>query len=75
MKVLFFGPLADIAGITQIDFSEIVDIDGLKKRIFKKYPEIESHTFLIAVNKKVRQENFTLEENDVVALLPPFSGG
>ena len=75
MKLLFFGPLADIAGKTQFDLSEIQNTDELKWKIFEKHPELETHSFLIAVNKKVQRENVTLNNADEIALLPPFSGG
>ena len=75
MKVLFFGPLADIAGKTKFDLSLVQNTDELKSKIFEKHPELESHTFLVAVNKKVQRENVPLHMNDEVALLPPFSGG
>ena len=75
MKVLFFGPLADIAGITQLDFSQIHSTDELKGKLFEKHPELQSHSFLVAVNKKVQRENVLLHADDEVALLPPYSGG
>ena len=75
MKVLFFGPLADIAGKTSFDFSGIQNTDELKKKIFEKHPELEHHSFLMAVNKKVQHAFVTLNPDDEIALLPPFSGG
>ena len=75
MKLLFFGPLADIAGKTEYDLSKIQNTDQLRKKIFEKHPELVSHTFLVAVNKKVQRENVVLNSDDEVALLPPFSGG
>jgi molybdopterin synthase sulfur carrier subunit len=75
MTLLFFGPLADIVGKTQFDLSGIQSTDELKGKIFEKYPELASHTFLLAVNKKVQQENVPLNADDEVALLPPYSGG
>ena len=74
MQVLFFGPLADIAGKTEFDASGIETTTQLKDALIGKYPELVNHSFLIAVNKKVQLENSALSENDVVALLPPFSG-
>jgi len=75
MTLLFFGPLADIAGKSIFDLSHVENTDQLKHQIFKKHPELESHTFLIAVNKKIQRENILLKEDDEIALLPPFSGG
>ena len=75
MKLLFFGPLADIAGKTHFDLSGIQTTDDLKGKVFEIHPELASHTFLIAVNKKVQRENVPLNTDDEVALLPPYSGG
>ena len=75
MKILFFGPLADIAGKTQFDLSQIRSTDELKGKLFEKHPELVSHSFLVAVNNKVQQENVPLSAGDEIALLPPYSGG
>ncbi len=75
MELLFFGPLADIAGKTDFDLSEITDTVQLKEKIFAKFPELANHSFLIAVNKKVMAGNVPLKNEDTVALMPPFSGG
>ena len=75
MKLLFFGPLADIAGKTQFELSGIHNTDDLKRKIFEMYPELVTQSFLLAVNKKVHAENVDLNMDDEVALLPPFSGG
>lgn len=75
MKLLFFGPLADIAGKSTFDPGQIENTDQLKEQLFRLYPELARHSFLIAVNKKVQKGNIVLKADDVVALLPPFSGG
>ena len=75
MQLLFFGSLADIAGKTDFDMSGIKDTNQLKEKIFGEFPALSRHSFLVAVNKKVQNSNVELKEGDVVALLPPFSGG
>ncbi len=75
MKLLFFGPLADIAGKSTFDPGQIENTDQLKEQLFRLYPELARQSFLIAVNKKVQKGNIVLKADDVVALLPPFSGG
>jgi len=75
MKLLFFGPLADIAGKTHFDLSGIQNTNDLKEKIFEKHPELQSHSFLVAVNKKVQRQKVQLNNDDEIALLPPFSGG
>jgi molybdopterin converting factor small subunit len=75
MQLLFFGSLSDIAGKTDFDLSHVETTQQLKDALFAKCPELIRHSFLIAVNKKVQTENISLKKDDVVALLPPFSGG
>ncbi|MCX6274511.1 MAG: MoaD/ThiS family protein [Bacteroidetes bacterium] len=75
MQLLFFGSLADIVGKTDFDLSQVKNTYQLKDVLLEKCPELIRHSFLIAVNKKVQTENIKLMKDDVVALLPPFSGG
>lgn len=75
MKLIFFGSLTDIAGKTEFDLAEVKNTHQLKNMVFQKYPEFRNHSFVIAVNKKIIRENVSLSENDVVAFMPPFSGG
>ncbi|MEO8085937.1 MAG: MoaD/ThiS family protein [Bacteroidota bacterium] len=75
MQLLFFGSLTDIAGKADFDLSKIENTDQLKVTLFRHYPELANHSFLIAVNKKVQNGNVELKNEDVVALMPPFSGG
>ena len=75
MKLLFFGSLSDIAGESGIELSAISNTEELKEKLFDKLPQLKMQSFVIAINKKVVIENTSLSENDVVALMPPFSGG
>ena len=75
MQVLFFGALAESAGKSEIQMDKVKDVDHLKSHLLSRYPKLQNHTFRIAVNKKVESVNVPLHENDVVAFLPPFSGG
>ena len=74
MQILLFGQLADIVG-GSISLDGINDTDGLKKILHKTYPALVDLKYVIAVDKKIITSNQPLSENNVVALLPPFSGG
>ena len=74
MQILLFGQLADIVG-GSISLNGIDDTDGLKKVLHKKHPALADLKYVIAVDKKIITSNQQLNENNVVALLPPFSGG
>ena len=73
IKVISFGQIAEITG--KEFMVEAVDLDSLKLYLIQKFPELSDRKFAFAVNKKLVQENVVLKQNDVVALMPPYSGG
>ena len=76
VNVLFFGSLIDVTGGSQeIQLTDVRDIDGVKNDLQQKYPQLQNYTFRIALNQKIIDENHDLNDNDVIALLPPFAGG
>ena len=54
---------------------DVADTNALVKELHILYPALAGAKYVIAVDKKVVNENTTLAENSIVALLPPFSGG
>jgi len=74
LKVVMFGRLADIAG-NSVSINDVADTDSLVNSLHKKYPALADAKYVIAVNKKVIKENTILNNDSIVALLPPFSGG
>lgn len=73
IKVISFGQIAEITGK---EFMVVaVDLESLKLYLIQKFPELSDRKFAFAVNKKLVQENIILNQNDVVALMPPYSGG
>ncbi len=75
MKILLFGSLVDTVGKSELEIRNVENTNILKEKIFSEHPQLHNQSFLIAVNKKVQRENILMNENDVIALLPPFSGG
>ena len=69
-----FGRLADIAG-NSFTVNDVADTDRLISTLHKRYPALAQTKYVIAVNKQVISSNTLLNEDSVVALLPPFSGG
>ena len=48
----------------------------LKEKLLQKYPQLENiHSYAIAVNENYASEETTLKEKDVIAIIPPVSGG
>lgn len=73
VKVIAFGKIAEITGK---EFSVAAsDTEALKEQLVVQFPQLADMKFAVAVNKKVTDENTALNNNDTVALMPPYSGG
>jgi sulfur-carrier protein len=75
ITLLSFGQLTDITGQSTWQMEDINDTDQLQKILIEKHPALANSKYLIAVNMEIIRENVALNPGDVVALLPPFSGG
>ena len=75
MEINVFGQLTDITGAARLAVPNSTDTDQLLRVLFEQYPALSSMTFRIAVNGKLTEGRTPLFPGDVIALLPPFSGG
>jgi molybdopterin synthase sulfur carrier subunit len=75
VKVLFFGVLAEVTGTSCKHFSDVRTVGDLKFRIEDEFPEIVHYNFRISLNNVLIDNDPELNDNDEVALMPPFAGG
>ncbi|WP_405609985.1 MoaD/ThiS family protein [Polaribacter sp. Asnod1-A03] len=78
IKVLFFGITTDLVATSNLDLevAEAITIVDFKNLLIKKYPKLENlNSCAIAVNEAYAEDDLLLKENDVVAVIPPVSGG
>ena len=78
ITVLLFGILKDIVGENSLELQIENDntIGSLKEQLLNDYKNLNSYSnFSIAVNEEYVNLNYILKNNDVVALIPPVSGG
>lgn len=74
IKVIAFGQITEIIGAEV--FIEASDTHMLKYALQEHFPLLAEKKYAIAVNNKlITEEQYALKENDVVALMPPYSGG
>lgn len=73
VKIIAFGQIAEITGKEFV--VGVNDVTALKSVLNEKFPALAEKKYAIAVNKKMVTENIALNENDTVALMPPYSGG
>lgn len=74
----YFGLLADITNTNEELFSlEKSDYttNDLMQQLNEKYTGLQNVSFVIAVNKSITSIEINLNNNDTIALLPPFAGG
>lgn len=74
VTIKIFGQLSDSTRKAEMQL-DVADTDDLQMQMQDLYPELQRKNYLIAINEFIISENTILEENDTVALLPPFSGG
>lgn len=73
IKIIAFGQISEITG-KELTFVSS-DLFSLRAGLLEKFPELAERKFIFAVNKKLVHGNITLQQDDVVALMPPYSGG
>ena len=74
INVIIFGQLCEVLGENLV-LHNVADTNSLTEVLNKKYSELVSSKYAMAVNNKLVTENILLTDNSTVALLPPFSGG
>ncbi len=79
VKVLYFSSIKDRLkkNSEDIDIPENTSVEEFLSLLKKKYPEIADilDNVMVAVNEEYVDKEHLLKENDIVALIPPVSGG
>jgi molybdopterin synthase catalytic subunit len=79
VRVLFFGRLKDIVGISEdrAELSEGARVEDLFARYGRRFPELDAFRASVAasVNQEFAEWRAPLASGDEVAFLPPVSGG
>ncbi len=75
IKIITFGKIADILPEQEWVIDSLETAGELRGQLEAKYPDLKSLRYLIAVDKRIADDESPLEDKSEVALLPPFSGG
>lgn len=74
----YFGLIADITNTNEelfhLEKSDYTTTD-LMQQLHEKYTGLQNVSFAIAVNKSITTTEININNNDTIALLPPFAGG
>lgn len=78
IKVLFFGPVAEKIGSSQleIDFQPGLRLQDLRAHLQTKYPEAFALVSIVAIDgNQVRDLNIELTNQSEIVFMSKFSGG
>lgn len=78
MKILAFGAAKDIIGRSEMIVHKESGwtVGSLKEKLVAEYPGLQRlNSMAIAVNETYAVDGLELNDADVVALIPPVSGG
>ena len=77
IKLLVFGILTDIFGNTSLELEapSPINVGGLRKIIIEKHPKVAELHIAVAVDEIYANDETTINENQIIALIPPVSGG
>jgi molybdopterin converting factor subunit 1 len=78
IQLLFFGITTDLVGKNSILYSlrDKTTVDQLKNILISQFPALKNlNEFAIAVNEDYAEDVLILNDGDVVAIIPPVSGG
>ena len=77
MEIKIFAGIKEKVGNDVIDIpvGDEITVADLKERIYIDYPELDGEVFQVAVNEAFQKDDYTVKSGDVVALIPPVSGG
>ncbi|GGB08348.1 molybdopterin converting factor subunit 1 [Macrococcus hajekii] len=77
MKVLYFAHTKEIVDRRedQFTFSEPITVTAFRQHLCTTYPDLQGEKFQVAVNEEFVRDTDMIMPEDVVALIPPVSGG
>ncbi len=78
IHLLLFGITTDLLGTPSLEVDVPTDatISILKTQLLANYPQLENiDSYAIAVNEEYASDETLLNKNDLVAIIPPVSGG
>lgn len=78
VRVLYFAALRDLTGVAEeaLELPDDVESVGeLVVRVTRRHPALRLDGVRVAKNEEFTDANAQLADGDVVALIPPVSGG
>ncbi len=78
IELLFFGSIQDVIEkrTEKVNVNSLSSIKEFRVFLEEKYPKLKRHAqFSIAINMEYATDEQLIKNGDVIALIPPVSGG
>ncbi len=79
VRLIAFGIAKDILKSSSVEFSlenGMSNIGGLKQALIREYPDFEKlRSLRFAVNEDYQDDDYGIQPDDEVVIIPPVSGG
>ncbi|HEX8368714.1 MAG TPA: MoaD/ThiS family protein [Pyrinomonadaceae bacterium] len=77
VRILFFGATAQATGEREIEFdlAERTKAADALRQILGRFPQLERHSLLVAVNQEYASGEETIQNGDELAIFTAVSGG
>lgn len=78
IAVLFFGITSDLMNTSQLEynFDEGLSVNDFKNQLQSDYPQLKNlNSYAVALNESYTTGEELIQPNDVLAVIPPVSGG
>ncbi len=75
INILLFAHLQEAVGESSLTWTELpITVGDLKQKVTEKF-NLPLQSVMVAVNEEYAEDHLELKDGDVVALIPPVSGG
>ncbi|SEC52859.1 molybdopterin synthase sulfur carrier subunit [Tenacibaculum sp. MAR_2009_124] len=77
IQLLAFGVASEIlSSSSELLFDNTISVAQLKQHLVTEFPKMSKiSSFAIAINEEYANDEQQIQNNDVVAIIPPVSGG
>ncbi|WP_096189419.1 molybdopterin converting factor subunit 1 [Evansella halocellulosilytica] len=77
IRILLFAELQDIVGQRELTLEATdINVQELRRHLLEQYPELTGiNNAMAAINEEYAEEQTPVRDGDVVAFIPPVSGG
>lgn len=76
IKILLFAHLSEEVGEKEIEIEAVgYTVAKVKQKLLAEYPKLPLDNVFTAVNEEYTNEETMLQDGDVIAFIPPVSGG